>query len=106
MVGGCAALVGVYMVGPRKYMGPLRDENLNILRNSDQTPKYIERFGEDGVVNDPPPDGSSSQVFSALGTLILWMGWYGFNPGNTLHAFNPAGETLLLIPFWQVHSTQ
>lgn len=59
--GGWAAMMGAMMVGPR-----------------------IGKFGKDGKVNAFPP----SNVFMAcLGFFILWLGWYGFNPGSEL-AFN------------------
>jgi Amt family ammonium transporter len=58
MVGGLSGLVGAYMVGPRKG-----------------------RFSPDGRVN-PMPGHSAPLV--VLGTFILWVGWYGFNPGSQL----------------------
>jgi Amt family ammonium transporter len=58
MVGGLAGLMGAYMVGPRRG-----------------------RFAEDGRVN-PMPGHSAPLV--VLGTFILWVGWYGFNPGSQL----------------------
>eukprot|EP01064_Diplonema_japonicum_P004118 TRINITY_DN12702_c0_g1_i1.p1 TRINITY_DN12702_c0_g1~~TRINITY_DN12702_c0_g1_i1.p1 ORF type:complete len:476 (+),score=75.76 TRINITY_DN12702_c0_g1_i1:53-1480(+) len=54
MVGGFSALAGAYVVGPRKTW------------NSDA--KYV------------PHD----KTLVALGTLILWFGWFGFNCGSTL----------------------
>lgn len=70
MVGGCAALVGVVILGPRKYMGPLRNENGTVKLDLEGEPVYVPRFEEDGTINQLPPDSSSSQVFCALGTLI------------------------------------
>nr|ADW09021.1 ammonium transporter 1;1 [Dunaliella viridis] len=58
MTGGVAALVGATMLGPR--LGRFRD----------------------GKVNDEM--SGSSTVLVVLGTLILWFGWYGFNPGSQL----------------------
>mmetsp|Transcript_49192 Transcript_49192/g.123666 ORF Transcript_49192/g.123666 Transcript_49192/m.123666 type:complete len:477 (-) Transcript_49192:59-1489(-) len=58
MVGGFAGLMGAILLGPR-----------------------LGRFDNDG----PKPQGHNL-VFVALGTLILWFGWYGFNPGSTLGA--------------------
>ncbi len=61
MAGGVAALVGAAMVGPR-----------------------IGKYGKDGKPNAFMP----SNIFMAcLGLFILWLGWYGFNPGSEL-AFN------------------
>jgi ammonium transporter, Amt family len=68
-VGGICALVGAWMVGARagKY-------------NSDGTPNAIPGH------NIP---------MAALGTFILWLGWYGFNPGSTLSA-SPAIATIAM----------
>lgn len=56
--GGWAAMMGAIMVGPR-----------------------IGKFTKDGKVNAFPP----SNIFMAcLGFFILWLGWYGFNPGSEL----------------------
>ena len=56
-VGGFAALVGAYMVGPR--IG-----------------KYV-----DGKVMPIP---GHNMVSATLGVFILWLGWYGFNGGSQL----------------------
>ena len=56
-VGGFAALVGAYMVGPR--LG-----------------KYV-----DGKVM---PIGGSNMISATLGVFILWLGWFGFNGGSQL----------------------
>ena len=56
-VGGAAALVGAKLVGPR--IG-----------------KYV-----DGKVNVIP---GHNLVYGALGVLILWLGWFGFNGGSQL----------------------
>lgn len=58
MVGGAGALVGAIIVGPR-----------------------YQRFGPD---EDPDAFNGHSIPFCVLGTFILWLGWYGFNPGSTL----------------------
>eukprot|EP00898_Chlorokybus_atmophyticus_P004244 jgi/Chlat1/4820/Chrsp31S04797 len=58
MVGGFAGLVGAWIEGPR-----------------------IGRFDANGKVVDMP---GHSAVLVVLGTLLLWFGWYGFNPGSTL----------------------
>lgn len=58
-VGGWAALVGILMLGPR--IG-----------------KY-----KNGKVAPIPGHNMTS---AALGTLILWLGWFGFNPGSTMAA--------------------
>lgn len=63
MTGGLTALVAAIILGPRK--GRFHDEDGNIL------PEPVSF----------PPHSVSLQV---LGTFILWVGWYGFNPGSTL----------------------
>ncbi len=59
-VGGWAALAGVLMLGPR--MG---------------------KYGPDGTTNAIP---GHNMALATLGGLILWLGWYGFNPGSTMAA--------------------
>jgi Amt family ammonium transporter len=56
MVGGFTGLVGAYLVGPR-----------------------IGRYAADGSVVPIP---GHNVPYAALGTLILWFGWYGFNCGS------------------------
>lgn len=57
-VGGWAALVGAYLIGPRRG-----------------------KYGKDGRVNVIP---GHNITIGALGVFILWFGWFGFNPGSTL----------------------
>jgi Amt family ammonium transporter len=59
-VGGWAGLAGILILGPR-----------------------IGKYKKDGTVQ-PIPGHSMALVF--LGGLILWLGWFGFNPGSTMAA--------------------
>ncbi|KAG8464576.1 hypothetical protein KFE25_009944 [Diacronema lutheri] len=61
MLGGVCALIGAYVVGPR-----------------------IGRYDEEGRVIALSGHSSTLQV---LGALILWTGWYGFNPGSTIDIY-------------------
>ena len=56
--GALAALAGALILGPR-----------------------IGKFGHDGRANPIP---GHNIPYAVLGTLILWFGWFGFNPGSTL----------------------
>src|SRR3954447_5538557 len=56
--GALAALAGALILGPR-----------------------IGKFGTDGRANAIP---GHNIPYAVLGTLILWFGWFGFNPGSTL----------------------
>ncbi|OGQ51987.1 MAG: ammonia permease [Deltaproteobacteria bacterium RIFCSPLOWO2_02_FULL_53_8] len=59
-VGGWAALAGVIVLGPR-----------------------IGKYGKNGKINPIPGHNMST---ATLGALILWLGWFGFNPGSTMAA--------------------
>lgn len=69
-VGGWAALAGVLFLGPR--MG---------------------KYTKDGKVKAIPGHNMTS---AALGTFILWLGWFGFNPGSTMAA-NPDSISHILL---------
>ena len=56
--GAWVGLVGAIFLGPRRN-----------------------RFGPDGI-----PMPGHSMTLAALGTFILWLGWFGFNPGSQLNA--------------------
>lgn len=56
--GGVAALVATLLLKPR-----------------------IGKYNDDGTPNLLP---GHNQVYSVIGTLIIWIGWFGFNAGSTL----------------------
>lgn len=59
-VGGWAALAGVLLLGPR-----------------------LGKYRPDGGITAIP---GHNMALATLGGLILWLGWYGFNPGSTMAA--------------------
>tara|TARA_R110002051_G_scaffold100879_3_gene171341 strand:- start:30786 stop:32030 length:1245 start_codon:yes stop_codon:yes gene_type:complete len=69
-VGGWAALIAVYLLGPR-----------------------IGKFDEEGKAQAIP---GHNIPLAAAGVLILWLGWFGFNGGSVLSA-DPAGTSLVLV---------
>jgi len=57
-VGGWSALMGAAFLGPR-----------------------IGKYASDGTPNALP---AHNMAIATLGALILWLGWFGFNPGSTM----------------------
>ncbi|MCT4605915.1 MAG: ammonium transporter [Marinisporobacter sp.] len=57
-LGGWAALMGAWIIGPR-----------------------IGKYSKNGEIHAIP---GHSITLGALGVFILWFGWFGFNPGSTL----------------------
>ena len=70
-VGGWAALAGVIVLGPR-----------------------LGKYGKGGRVHPIPGHNMTS---AALGVLILWLGWFGFNPGSTMAAGNGSAISHILV---------
>jgi Amt family ammonium transporter len=70
-VGGWAALAGILVLGPR-----------------------LGRYSKDGRVTPMP---GHSMTSASLGVLILWLGWFGFNPGSTMAAMNGAAIAHVLV---------
>lgn len=68
--GGWAALAGIIVLGAR-----------------------IGKF-KDGRVHPIPGHNMTS---AALGVLILWLGWFGFNPGSTMAAMDGAAISHILV---------
>ncbi|MEX2186122.1 MAG: ammonium transporter [Pirellulales bacterium] len=56
-IGGWCALAGAMVIGPR-----------------------LGKYGKDGRIHPIP---GHSIPMAALGVFILWLGWFGFNPGST-----------------------
>jgi Amt family ammonium transporter len=70
-VGGWAALAGVIVLGPR-----------------------LGKYGKDGKVHPIPGHNMTS---AALGVLVLWLGWFGFNPGSTMAAGNGSAIAHIMV---------
>lgn len=70
-VGGWAALAGALILGPR-----------------------IGKYGKDGKVKAIPGHNMSLAV---IGLFVLWLGWFGFNPGSTMSFQNPADVMHILM---------
>jgi Amt family ammonium transporter len=59
-VGGWAALAGILILGPR-----------------------FGKYGDDGKIHPIPGHNLS---IATIGAFVLWLGWFGFNPGSTMAA--------------------
>lgn len=70
-IGGWAGLVGTWLLGPR-----------------------IGRFSKDG--KSTPIPGHSLPLMT-LGGFILWIGWFGFNPGSQILAHGSNADAISLI---------
>jgi Amt family ammonium transporter len=68
--GAWAALAGVIVLGPR-----------------------LGKYGKDGSVHAIPGHNMTSAM---TGALVLWLGWFGFNPGSTMAADPYAISHILL----------
>ena len=70
-VGGWLALIGALTLGPR-----------------------LGRFANDGAPRSIPGHSIS---LATLGIFILWLGWFGFNPGSQLAATGPNADLIALV---------
>ena len=68
-VGGWAALIGAYILGPR-----------------------IGKYGNKGII----PIMGHSMPLASIGVFLLWFGWYGFNGGSVLSA-DPGNISLVFV---------
>jgi Amt family ammonium transporter len=71
LIGATGALAVLLLLGPRRG-----------------------KYGPDGKPRAIP--GHSMPLFG-LGVLILWLGWFGFNPGSTLNALDGRFPEILVI---------
>ncbi|MEP7286127.1 MAG: ammonium transporter [Chloroflexota bacterium] len=72
-VGGWVTLAGIMIIGPRQG-----------------------RYGKDGKINSL---GGNNIPMAALGTFILWFGWFGFNGGSLLKVESEVGLVILKTNF-------
>jgi Amt family ammonium transporter len=70
-VGGWAALSGAIILGPR-----------------------IGKYGKDGK---PKAILGHNMSLAVIGLFVLWLGWFGFNPGSTMSFQNPADVVHILM---------
>ena len=70
-VGGWAALAGAMILGPR-----------------------IGKYDKDGKPRAIP---GHSMSLAVIGLFVLWLGWFGFNPGSTMSFQNPADIVHILM---------
>ena len=73
MAGAAAALAGVLLLGARKG-----------------------KYGKDGSIKAIP---GANLPLAALGTFILWMGWFGFNGGSVLKLGDIANANAVAMVF-------
>jgi Amt family ammonium transporter len=69
-IGGWAALAGVIILGPR-----------------------IGKYTKDGKIKPIPGHNLS---LATIGAFVLWLGWFGFNPGSTMAA-DPTAISHILV---------
>jgi Amt family ammonium transporter len=55
------------------------------------------RKGKYGTDGKPRPIPGHSMPLFGLGVLILWLGWFGFNPGSTLNALDGRFPEILIV---------
>jgi Amt family ammonium transporter len=55
------------------------------------------RHGKYGADGKPRPIPGHNMPLFGLGVLILWLGWFGFNPGSTLGALDGRFTEVLLV---------
>jgi Amt family ammonium transporter len=70
-VGGWAALAGAMILGPR-----------------------LGKYDKNGKAKAIP---GHSMSLAVIGLFVLWLGWFGFNPGSTMSFQNPADVVHILV---------
>ena len=70
-VGGWAALAGAIILGPR--------------------------YGKYDKYGKPKAIQGHSMSLAVIGLFVLWIGWFGFNPGSTMSFQNPADVVHILV---------
>lgn len=77
LAGATAALAAVLLLGPRRG-----------------------KYNSDGTINAIP---GSNLPLSALGTMVLWLGWFGFNAGSVFKLSDGNSANLVAMAFLNTH---
>lgn len=78
LAGASAALAGVLILGPRKG-----------------------KYGPNGEINAIP---GANLPLAALGTMILWLGWFGFNGGSVLATASVESANAVAVVFMNTNA--
>jgi len=78
LAGGCAALAGVLLLGPR-----------------------LGKYSSRGQANAIP---GANLPLATLGTLVLWLGWFGFNGGSVLKLSDAVSANSVAMVFLNTNS--
>lgn len=70
-VGGWAALAGIIVLGPR-----------------------VGKYTKDGKIHPIP---GHNMALATIGGIILWLGWFGFNPGSTMGFADPGAVAHIVM---------
>lgn len=78
-VGGFAGLAGALVLKPR--LGKFKEWDKQLLKDNKEIKKELNKRGIDELF-------PHNLLLAALGMLVLWIGWYGFNGGSGLGIYD------------------